>query len=231
MYKRKTASREIILVAMATAAAALFNACISRTVKEAKEIMVGDEERVRVLVYNDSDNPYSGIEVSRDVILACIQRCKNDLATSWNAGQPPDVGYDKADSAHVEVLELAVHNVQYNGNATLFRFKGTMSKKWSKITIAHRPFDGDTVKCQYEAAKESFGKIQARATNKRTPFTLRIDEVAGEEPSDSGAKDCRLNSDCPVGNYCQDGRCSFDCREDRDCEGGLTCNNQNGRCE
>ena len=43
--------------------------------------------------------------------------------------------------------------------------------------------------------------------------------------------ECRMNSDCDVGNYCSDGMCTADCREDRDCSSGETCNTANGRCE
>ncbi len=35
-------------------------------------------------------------------------------------------------------------------------------------------------------------------------------------PADAGLE-CRLNSDCPPGFFCDDGRCDYECREDRDC--------------
>ena len=40
--------------------------------------------------------------------------------------------------------------------------------------------------------------------------------------------ECRLNSDCPPGQYCGAGHCTFDCRESRDCAAGQAC--LNGRC-
>ncbi len=48
-------------------------------------------------------------------------------------------------------------------------------------------------------------------------------------PDTDALPDCRLNSDCPPGQYCGDGRCTFDCREARDCDDGERC--VNGRCE
>ncbi|MEE2786461.1 MAG: hypothetical protein VX589_03915 [Myxococcota bacterium] len=47
--------------------------------------------------------------------------------------------------------------------------------------------------------------------------------------ADMGPRDCRINSDCPVGFYCSSGAvCIYDCRESRDCGRGATC--QSGRC-
>lgn len=59
--------------------------------------------------------------------------------------------------------------------------------------------------------------------------------VSGPPPPDArlrpdGGRECRLNSDCPPGQYCGDtGVCTFDCRENRDCDAGERC--LNGRCE
>ncbi len=227
MYRRIRKIRGAIIFTTAILAAELLGGCL---VKASREIPLGNEETVRVVALEDSS--CSGIEVSRDVILACIQRCKNEISSSWQETEPPTLSYDEKDPAIEQALNLIVQHIRNHGKAMLFRWKGGWSSKvWSRIDFAHRTSNGNAIECKYEAAWESLGKLSSRVSNKRTPFTLRIDEVAGRESRDSGAKDCRLNSDCPVGNYCQEGRCTFDCREDRDCEGGLTCNNQNGRCE
>lgn len=40
---------------------------------------------------------------------------------------------------------------------------------------------------------------------------------------DAAVPECRLNSDCPVGERCADGACLPECREDRDCPTPETC--------
>lgn len=221
------AIRGAIIFTTAILAAELLVGCL---VKASRDIPLGNEETVRVVALEDSS--CSGIEVSREVILACIKRSKNEISASWQEAEPPTLSYDEKDPAIKQALDLAVQHIKYTGKVFLFRWKGGWSSKvWSRIDISHRPSNGNAIECKYEAAWESLGQLSSRVSNKRSPFMLRIDEVAEKDSSDSGTKDCRLNSDCPVGNYCQGGRCTFDCREDRDCEGGLACNSQNGRCE
>ena len=53
--------------------------------------------------------------------------------------------------------------------------------------------------------------------------------VPDARPSPDSAIDCRLNSDCPPGQYCGQFHCTFDCRENRDCAAGQRC--VNGDCE
>lgn len=53
----------------------------------------------------------------------------------------------------------------------------------------------------------------------------------GATPSYETSGECRMNSDCEVGQFCGNGVCTTECRENRDCLSGQTCNTQNGRCE
>lgn len=56
-----------------------------------------------------------------------------------------------------------------------------------------------------------------------------LPEDAAPPPDTDALPQCRLNSDCPPGQYCGgEGLCTFDCRENRDCAAGERC--QNGRC-
>ncbi len=52
--------------------------------------------------------------------------------------------------------------------------------------------------------------------------------IDGAAPEADAESECRLNSDCPPGQYCGEHRCQFDCREDRDCVVGERC--VSGRC-
>lgn len=54
--------------------------------------------------------------------------------------------------------------------------------------------------------------------------TTSSDGASGSESTGRGT--CTLNSDCPLGEACEEGQCvaiAPDCREDRDCPPGLTC--------
>ena len=58
-------------------------------------------------------------------------------------------------------------------------------------------------------------------------------EAPDLRPSDQGSGPdgdlCRIDSDCPPGTYCDEGRCGFDCRLHSDCgRNGFVC--ENGRC-
>lgn len=49
-------------------------------------------------------------------------------------------------------------------------------------------------------------------------------------PDGGGGGECSVNSECPLGNYCDDsGFCTFDCRTNDDCPGSDVCNSL-GQC-
>ncbi|MCK6573400.1 hypothetical protein L6V77_20155 [Myxococcota bacterium] len=86
--------------------------------------------------------------------------------------------------------------------------------------------------------------VDARVDLRVWPADAAPDAERPPEPADASVRphdaepppdppdalpECRLNSDCPPGQYCGEGRCTFDCREARDCDDGERC--VNGLCE
>ncbi|MCC7536923.1 MAG: hypothetical protein IT379_11950 [Deltaproteobacteria bacterium] len=56
-----------------------------------------------------------------------------------------------------------------------------------------------------------------------------VPETAPTRSPEVESAECRLNSDCQMGQVCRAGRCVVECREDRDCEPGNLCDGY-GRC-
>ena len=50
-------------------------------------------------------------------------------------------------------------------------------------------------------------------------------------PAAPAAVECKLNSDCPIGQHCSANTCIYECREDRDCSDNQVCDTQNGTCK
>lgn len=155
---------------------------------------------------------------------ACVQR---DMPTEWrNRGAPgKPVMFNGAGNSWDDLCFYQVGESETLGSDPFF---GTDDKG----NVWRVDCDGRLDGLVYSKPQEIY-KRSVEYGLKRSGHTA---PVAGSEsvpapPSvEAPQRECRLNSDCPTGKTCHNGKCLIECREDRDCTGGKTCTTD-GRCK